>query len=53
MKRFKNILCVFESGEACKPALESAVALAEINHVSLTFADVVKRVAAGNPGFHG
>ena len=47
MKRFKNILCVVETGEACKPALERAVTLAENNQASLTVVDVIERVAAG------
>jgi len=47
MKRFKDILCVLESGEVCKPALERAVALAETNQASLTVVEVVERVTAG------
>ena len=47
MKRFKEILCVVETGEACKPALERAVTLAENNLANLTVVDVVERVAVG------
>lgn len=47
MRRFKDILCVVEAGEACKPALERAVSLAENNQASLTVVDVVERVTAG------
>ena len=47
MKRFKDILCVVEAGEACKPALECAVTLAENNLANLTVVDVVESVGAG------
>ena len=47
MKRFKDILCVVEAGEACKPALERAVTLAENNLANLTVVDVVENIAAG------
>jgi len=47
MKRFKNILCIIEPGEACKPALERAVTLAENNQAALTVVDVVEEVIAG------
>ncbi len=47
MKRFKNILCVVVNGEACKPALERAVMLAENNQATLTVVDVIERVTAG------
>ena len=47
MKRFKNILCVVETAEACKPALERAAMLAETNQANLTVVDVVERVSAG------
>lgn len=47
MKRFKNILCVVETGEECRPALERAVALAEHNQANLTVVNVVERVNAG------
>lgn len=47
MKRFKDILCVVETGESCKPALERAVTLAENNQASLTVIDVVERVPTG------
>lgn len=40
MKRFKDILCVVETVEACKPALELAVKLTENNQASLTVVDV-------------
>lgn len=41
MRRFKNILCVVERADACEPALERAVALAEENRALLTVVDVV------------
>ncbi len=47
MKRFNNILCVVEPGQACLPALERAVILAENNQASLTVVDVVEQVTAG------
>ena len=47
MKRFKDILCVVETGEACKAALERAVTLAENNQASLTVVEVAERVTAG------
>ena len=47
MKRFKDILCVMESGEASKPALVRAVMLAENNQASLTVVDVIERITAG------
>jgi len=47
MQRFKKILCVMEHGEASKPALERAVALAENNQAELTVVDVIERLPAG------
>jgi len=47
MKRFKNILCIMEHGDASQPALERAVVLAENNQASLTVVDVIPRVTAG------
>ena len=47
MQRFKNILCVIEHGEASKPALDRAAALAENNQASLTVVDVIPRVPSG------
>lgn len=47
MKRFKNIVCVVESGEASKPALERAVTLAENNQANLTIIEVIERITAG------
>jgi len=44
MKRFKNILCVIETVETCKPALERAVTLAETNQADLMVVKVVERV---------
>jgi len=44
MKRFKDILYVVEAGEACGPALERAVSLAESNQACLTVVDVIERV---------
>jgi nucleotide-binding universal stress UspA family protein len=50
VQRFKNILYVVESPEACKPSLERAVTLAENNQARLMVVDVVDvvdRVTAG------
>ena len=47
MQRFKKILCVMEHGEASKPALERAVALAENNQAELKVVDVIPRLSAG------
>ena len=41
MQRFKKILCAVEQGEASKPALERAVALAENNQAELKVIDVI------------
>jgi nucleotide-binding universal stress UspA family protein len=46
MKRFKDILCVVENEEACKPAMERAVTLAENNQACLTVIDVVESAPA-------
>ena len=47
MQRFNTILCVMEHGEASKPALERAVALAENNQAELKVVDVIPRLPAG------
>jgi len=47
MQRFKSILCVMEHGEASKPALERAVALADNNQAELVVVDVIPRLPAG------
>jgi universal stress protein E len=47
MKRFKDILCVVESGEDCKVALTRAVALADNNQASLTVIGVLAQVKSG------
>lgn len=47
MRRFKNILCVIEHGEASKPALDRAVSLANNNQASLTVIDVIPRLPSG------
>ena len=47
MKRFKDILCVVEPGEACKPVLERAVKLAENNQASLTVVEAVECITSG------
>lgn len=47
MQRFKNILCVAGNGQACTPALERAVTLAENNQASLMVVDVADRITAG------
>lgn len=44
MQRFKKILCVMEHGEASKPALERAVALAENSQAELMVVDVIPRL---------
>ncbi|WP_293007237.1 universal stress protein [Nitrosomonas sp.] len=46
MKSFKKILCVVEPKENCKPALESAVTLAENNQTDLAVISVIE----GNVG---
>lgn len=52
MKRFKNILCVMESEDACQSALERAVTLAENNQATVTVATVTERMklSGGMPG---
>jgi hypothetical protein len=47
MKRFKDILCLVEPGEACKPVLTRALTLAENNQASLTVVDVIPRAIVG------
>ncbi len=47
MKRFKDIVCVVETGITCKPALERAVTLAENNQARLTVVEVIPRITAG------
>lgn len=47
MKRFNDILCVVETGEAGKQALERAVALAENNQARLMVVEVAEDVTAG------
>lgn len=47
MRKFKNILCVLEPGEASKPALDRAVTLAEENQAALTVVDILPRVPSG------
>ena len=47
MQRFKNILYVVESPEACKPSLERAITLAENNQARLMVVDVIDRITAG------
>lgn len=47
MRRFKNILCVLEPGEKCKPALERAVTLAEDNQANLTVVNATQLITAG------
>lgn len=44
MKRFKNILCVMESEDACQSALERAMTLAENNQATVTVATVTERL---------
>ncbi len=44
MRRFKNILCMVEPGEASKSTLVRAATLAENNQAGLTVVDVVERV---------
>jgi nucleotide-binding universal stress UspA family protein len=52
MKRFKNILCVMESEDACQSALERAMTLAENNQATVTVATVTERLklSGGMPG---
>lgn len=48
MNRFKDILCVVETSETCKPILERAVTLAENNQARLTVIVVIeKRIISG------
>ena len=47
MKRFKEILCIVESGKECKSALDRAVTLAETNQANLTAIMVAPLVRAG------
>ena len=47
MKRFKDILCVVESGKTARQAIERAVALAENNQANLTVVSVAERVTVG------
>lgn len=47
MNRFKNILCVVDTGKSCKPALERAVTLAENNQAKLTVVEVIPLITAG------
>jgi nucleotide-binding universal stress UspA family protein len=44
MKRFKNILCVVEPREECKPALERAITLTENNQANLKIVTVTHRI---------
>ncbi|HUF10886.1 MAG TPA: universal stress protein [Rhodothermales bacterium] len=46
MKRFESILCVVETGELGKSALERAVTLAESHQTRLTVIDVIQGVSA-------
>ncbi len=46
MKRFKNILCVVESAQFSKAAMERAVTLAQNNQASLTTVAIAPQVAA-------
>lgn len=52
MKRFKNILCVLESEDACQSAPERVMALAENNQASVTVTTVTERLklSGGMPG---
>ena len=47
MKRFKDILCMVESGKECSLALDRAVTLAENNQANLTVIAVAPSVRAG------
>jgi universal stress protein E len=47
MKRVKDILCVVDPTEDCKPVMTRAVTLAENNQASLTIVGVIPRVTAG------
>lgn len=47
MNRFKNILCVMETGQG-EPALERAVTLAERNQANLTVVKVIEHIAASD-----
>jgi nucleotide-binding universal stress UspA family protein len=47
MNRFQNILCVIESNEANKDALERSVSISENNQASLTVVTIIPRISAG------
>ena len=47
MKRFNDILCVVQTGEASRQALERAVTLAKNNQARLTVVDVTEHVTTG------
>ncbi len=47
MRRFQNILCVVDPGEACGPALDRAFALAQGNRAELTVISVVEPTDVG------
>jgi nucleotide-binding universal stress UspA family protein len=47
MKRFKDILCVVEPGEACKPVLPGALTLAENNQASLAPRRIYEKAGRG------
>jgi len=47
MKRFKNILCVVDTGKDCKHALQRAVELAKNNQASLSVINVMTPDTAG------
>jgi len=47
MKRFKDILCMVESGNECELALERAVTLSKNNQARLTVMSVVPSISAG------
>ena len=44
MKRFKNILLVYDGAEPAKSTINRAVNLATINHASLTVIDVIEEI---------
>ncbi len=47
MNRFKDILCVMETGVACQSVMQRAVTLAENNQARLTVVEVIGQVSSG------
>ena len=50
MKRFKNILLIFDEGTRGEPALIRAATLAQENRAQLTAVEVMRELPADMPG---